>query len=257
MKTQETPLTKELILQLLRNSSPKLQASVLFAISTGMRVSEIAQITPEDIDFTQIPVLIRIRAETTKTKEERETFLTTEATKTLKDYLKRSHGWIEGEKNEHLVGISIFGKAMKNSKYPKLKPTTKILSKKSNLQSILRNAIKKVPELYIKNKNGINTIHFHAFRKYFRTAVGNVCGRDYAETLMGHNFYMDTYYRLSPEQKKELFLKAEPFLTISDYVSVEKELKSLSTKCNTLEDKMAGMMDYFRVNSIPVPEVLK
>ena len=43
-----------------------------------------------------------------------------------------------------------------------------------------------------------------------RTAVGNVCGRDFAEALIGHGFYMDTCYVLSDAQKQELYLKAEP-----------------------------------------------
>jgi hypothetical protein len=57
--------------------------------------------------------------------------------------------------------------------------------------------------------------------------VGNVCGRNFAEAIIGHDFYMDTYYNLSTEDRRKLYLKAEPYLTISDTTVVEKNIKDL------------------------------
>jgi len=102
----------------------------------------------------------------------------------------------------------------------------------------------------------LRAIHFHAFRKYFRTNVGNACGRDFAEALMGHGFYMDTYYQLPEEKKHEMYLEAEPHLTISDTKSIENNFKSLSTKYQNLETKVDDLMSYLRTNSIKVPENL-
>ena len=113
--------------------------------------------------------------------------------------------------------------------------------------------MKKNPELLTKNENGYHSIHFHGFRKFFRTNVGNVCGRDYAEALMGHGFYMDTYYQLPDEKKTQMYLDAEPHLTISDTKAVEGNLKDLSAKYQTLESKMNGIMSYLERNSIPIP----
>lgn len=41
----------------------------------------------------------------------------------------------------------------------------------------LARAIKKIPELDVKNQNAQSVIHFHVFRKFFRTTVGNACGK--------------------------------------------------------------------------------
>ena len=95
-------------------------------------------------------------------------------------------------------------------------------SAKLSLQYSLRTHVKNIPELNLRNENGFKAIHFHVFRKYFRTVVGNICGRDYTEVLMGHGFYMDTYYQLPDEKKKQMYLDAESDLTISDFESVEK-----------------------------------
>ena len=62
--------------------------------------------------------------------------------------------------------------------------------------------------------------------------------QQYAEALMGHGFYMDTYYQLPEEKKKQMFLDAEAQLTISDFESVEKDMKVLSTKYQNLENPL-------------------
>jgi len=255
---EEIP-TKELILRLIRNLPAKLQTIVLVLTASGMRIGELVQLELSDIDFETNPTTIRIQAETTKTKTARETFLTTEATESLKDYLRRFFGWKDNEQNLELKYTKIFGR------------TSKILTRKSKSQpkqpphlqteSLLMNSLKyylaKIPALNIENRNGRKVIHFHAFRKYFRTIVGNVCGRDYAEELMGHGFYMDTYYQLAEEKKRQMYLEAESHLTISDTQAVEKNFQKLSTKYQNLENKVDGLFQYLQENSIRVPENLK
>ena len=105
----------------------------------------------------------------------------------------------------------------------------------------------------IKNENGRQAIHFHAFRKYFRTIVGNTSGRDFAENMIGHSFYMDTYYQLSDEKKREMYLEVEPLLTISDFVTVGNNMKKLSKNYQRLEDKFDGLIHYLEDNSIRIP----
>jgi len=73
---------------------------------------------------------------------------------------------------------------------------------------------------------------------------------------MGHGFYMDTYYQLPEEKKSQMYLEAEPHLTISDTKSIENNFKSLSAKHNALEAKVDDLLHYLRTNSIQVPENL-
>ncbi len=260
IKTQEVPLTKEILLRLQRNVSPKLQTVILVLVSSGMRIGELVQLTIDDINFDSKPTKIRIRAETTKTRTQRDTFITTEATIALKDYLKRYHGWIDGEQNVHLRNIPIFGRTSistgKLRDNNKLK-TSKVLASKCLLQKTLEKGIEKVPGLAIKNEDGRNVIHFHNFRKFFRTVVGNVCGRDYAEALIGHTSSMDTYYNLSEEKKQKMYLDAEPYLTISDFKTVEKNCEALSERCRQLEETVENLKKYTSTKSVEVPAFIK
>ena len=259
IRQREEPVTKELIIKLQRCLPPKLQTVILVLSASGIRLGELVQLELDDIDFETHPTTIRLRAETTKTRTERETYLTTEATNSLKEYLKRSFGWIENKDNPNLKTIKIFGRTskiinLKRKSNPKQPPH---LHAESLLHNSLRYFLEKNPDLDIKNKNGRKVIHFHAFRKYFRTTVGNVCGRDFAEELMGHGFYMDTYYQVSVEKRQEMYLKAEAELTISDFKAVEKDMKVLSTKYQNLENKVDDLMAYLRTNSIEVPDFLR
>lgn len=254
-RTYEKPITKEMIVRLLHNSPPKLQTAIIMAVATGMRLGEMVQLKLSDIDFTVTPTKIRLRADTTKTRQTRETFLTAEATQILKDYLTRSFGWNENDKNAYLQNILIFAKTMQGGKKDPIKANETIYAEFS-LQHSLQTHVKRIPDLDTRNENGRNTVHFHGFRKYFRTTVGNVCGRDFAEALIGHGFYMDTYYVLSDEQKRELYLKAEPYLTISDFKAVEDNMRTLTEDYKKLEKKFDNFVRYFEESGIRVPEQL-
>ncbi len=252
---RDEPITKEMIVRLMHNSPPKLQTAILVAVASGMRIGEIVQLRLSDIDFSSIPTKIKIRANTAKTRQSRETFITTEATKALKDYLTSNFGWKENENNSHLLNQTIFSRTMSNKikyKHPENEKSCAQLC----LQKSLQTHVEKIPELDIRNEGGRKTIHFHGFRKYFRTTVGNVCGRDFAEALIGHGFYMDTYYVLSEEQKRELYLKAEPYLTISDFKAVENNMKVLSENYQKLERKFDNFMQYLEEQGIQVPTPL-
>ena len=265
IRQREEPLTKEIIVRLLRNLPTKLQTAVLVATASGMRIGELVQLKISDVDFDSKPTQIRIRAETTKTKESRETYLTDETTRTLKDYITRSFGWKEGQPNEAVRNQVIFGRT--SLARDKNKPNSKLRKKDSELrctpqfiaESVLVNSLKlhirKIPQLNQLNENGRHVIHFHAFRKYFRTTVGDAVGRDYAEALMGHHFYLDTYYNLPEDKRREMYLKAESYLTISDFSRIEKSLSNISAKYTEIEEQVASFKRYLNTVGKDLPEV--
>ena len=251
VRTREEPLTKEIILRVLNTVSPKIRTIILIAIASGMRIGEIIQLQLSDIDFDSMPVKIRIRGETTKTRESRETFLTSEAVKSLKDYLIKFHDW-DGGLNTNLEGVWLFGPTNAGSNS---KNDVKIIE--GNLAKQMNNHLSKVPELSKTSENGVHKIHFHAFRKYFRTVVGNAVGRDYSEALMGHHFYLDTYYNLPEEKKREMYLQAEPFLTISDYVQIEKDLRSVKQRQKQIEEKQLDLILLINDEHVKLPASLQ
>ena len=253
---REEPLTKEIILRLLNNVSAKLRTIILVATASGMRIGEILQLKLYDIDFDSKPTKIKIRAETTKTRESRETFLTAEATKSLKDYLTRYFGWKENEFN-NLQDLIIFGRTSKSRKSLKERKTTLQKSNSSVLTNSMKRHLENIPELSKLNENGRLMVHFHAFRKYFRTVVGNAVGRDYAEALMGHHFYLDTYYQLPDQEKLSMYLQAEPFLTISDFSAIKKELKNQKQIHEEIIKKQLELDRLLEDNHIEVPQILQ
>jgi len=99
----EEGLTKEIINRVIRSSNLKLATVILIACSSSMRIGEIVQLRLSDIKFDTNPATIEVRKETTKTRSTRFTHLTNEATLSLKDYLSRSFGWKEGQKDTRFI----------------------------------------------------------------------------------------------------------------------------------------------------------
>lgn len=246
IRIREMPLDKEIIARLLRNAKPKLYLAIIVAVSTGMRIGEVVNLKISDIDFNENPIKVYLRANTTKTRQSRECFLTAEATNALKDYLKRYHNWFEGIKDPQIIEKQIFATVYRH-RGPFIAES--IIK---TLQTELREIVRAIPDLNVKDENGRQAIHLHSLRKFFRTTVGNAVGRDFAEAIMGHSFYLDTYYQLSEDKKKEMYLEAEPYLTMSDFKAVENNLKQMNEKYQSLENKLKNLIDYFESNHITV-----
>ena len=244
-RIRKEPLTKEILVRVLNVLPLKLRCVFLVAIASGMRIGEIAALKLSDIDFSDNPTKIRIRAETTKTREERETFLTSEASVALKDYLKRYFGWKEDGSSDHPKDIQIFSRTSLG-KYIQKNDRNEQRASVDLLEQLLHTHLKKIPELSKHGQNGRRIIHFHALREYFFTTVSNVSGSSFAHALMGHHDYLDTYYTLSQTQKKKFYLKAEPYLTISNYSKVEEELERIQDRQQLLEEKYTKLIQHLK-----------
>jgi len=258
-RLKKEALTKELLIKLLRNLPAKLQAAALLALSSGLRVGEITGLTLADIEFNSEPVKINVRAETSKSNEDRETYISKEASDALQDYLQRFSGWREDSTNKKIQSLRIFGRTnkIKDGDSFRLPTPKEQLSNSINLQKALIRAINKVPELNKLGRNGRRVIHFHAFREYFYTEVSNASGSNYAHALMGHHEYLDTYYTLSKKEQIRLYKNAEPALTISDYTKIEKNLETMQTKQTDILEKYDAFERYLRQKDPAFLEFLK
>jgi len=259
-RLKKEALTKEILIKLLRNLDAKLETAILVATSSGMRVGEIAGLMLSDIEFNHEPVKINIRAETSKSREDRETYLTNESSEALKDYLKRYFAWKEDSTNSQLEGLRIFGRTSKikmGNVKGRLPKSDEQLTDAILLQKTLARRIAKVPELNRLARNGRKVIHFHAFREYFYTTVSNVSGSNFAHALMGHHEYLDTYYALSEKQQIRLYQKAMPYLTISDYSKIEQDLEKIQNNQSDLIEKYAQFERYLRQTDPSFPKFLE
>ena len=259
-RVKKEALTKEILVKLLRNLDAKLETAVLVATSSGMRVGEIAGLMLSDIEFNHDPVKINIRAETSKSREDRETYLTNEASEALKDYLQRYFNWKEDSTNSQLEGLRIFGRTSKikmGNVKGRLPKSDEQLTDAILLQKTLARRISKVTELNRLARNGRKVIHFHAFREFFYTVVSNVSGSNFAHALMGHHEYLDTYYALSEKQQIKLYQKSMPYLTISDYSKIEQDLEKIQNTQDGLLAKYAEFERYLKFKDHSFLEFLK
>ena len=114
-----------------------------------MRLGELAQLKISDVNFETVPTTIRIRKETTKTRETRFTCISTEATRLLKDYLYRNYEWDEkSEFDNHIFLIN------PDDDYISKKYFKSVLSAKATLANMLTHVIQSIPQLNVKNENG-------------------------------------------------------------------------------------------------------
>ena len=191
MRVQKFPLDVQTIARIIENLEQfHYKALTILLASTGMRVMEALTLQPSDFDFESNPVSIKIRAGETKTNEGRSVYLTKECTTMIEQLLV----------NKPPSQISLFGK-----------PTDPIKIY-HNYSSTLRNVFLKIG-LSKRLDNGINQVTIHSFRSFFRTCAGHLISRDFAESFIGHRFYLSEYQNMPEEEKKKLFLKLEPHIT--------------------------------------------
>jgi len=250
-------LTKNVINRVIRLANPKLATVILIACSSGMRIAEIIQLRLVDIDFTKTPTQIHIRAETSKTREARFTHITSEATKSLQDYLLR----VKPKKEDDFVFLSTMNSRIKSEKSKDVPDKTRIEEMEAvktkydeselyarnvastihNLQQQLQRAVAHNPELNAMSENGRREIHFHAFRYWFKTQVTDAHQSDFAEALMGHKSLKILYYRQYSQKRMDTYREIEHALTISDTEGIEKQLSETKEENQDLKSEFIAL----------------
>ncbi len=241
----EVGLTKPILNRLLQNSIPKLRVAILIACSSGMRIGEIVQLKKSDIDFTTSPTTIRVRRETTKTRETRFTHITTETSKLLSDYLTKNK--TRSNPDDPFLFMHLDDENNPKAYYKSM------FSARQTFMEKLRKTTDSIPELTMKNENGQNSIHFHAFRKWFKTQVTTAGQSDFAEALMGHKSLKLIYFKQSSEARMKLYQKMEPFLTISDFTRVEKTMEELQEQVQSMTVELEKIKQW-RAISVKYPK---
>lgn len=194
---------------------PKRQALYLACSSSGMRIGEATSIRKSDLDFSGQRIMVRIRAEITKTRQARTTFLSKECEEKLKTYLKTLN-------DSDLVFTDAHG----------FKPV--VLE-----QNALIRAVERL-NLYQKyTTNGFCKITTHSFRAYFFTAAARKHGENYAHKLTGHGGYLMQYDRMTDEEKLKMYLELEPELVVFDQTKNELEIKRLKEENESISELRA------------------
>ena len=208
-------LTLDDIQKILNGATPQRRALYLFLSSTGMRIQETLKLRKRDLDFSFERIMVRIAGKYTKTKKPRKTFVTKETEKLLLEILKK-------KKDDDLIFAT-------NEDSLKAKHT------EEDYFYRLRQRV----GLTEKYDNGIHKITLHSFRSWFVTKCNRI-DADFGNALAGHGKYMKKYNRFSDQEKIELYVKAEPTLSIFDHTdSIEQNerIQELESKLKELQGK--------------------
>lgn len=168
--------------QIMRHLPLNGKALFLLLSSSGMRIGAALQLTLDDIDFITTPTIIHIRGDTTKSGNSRVTFISADATETLREWLKIHDSYLHAAVNK-----SIHQKSRRDDR---LFPFSV-----ANARSIWNNALRKTGNDARDKRSNWSVMHPHVLRKYFRSNLAQVIPVDIVEALMGHEGYLTQVYR--------------------------------------------------------------
>lgn len=219
--TVEEDLDRETIRNILQHCDVKMKSILLCLASGGFRIDELLQVKCADVDLNVIPAKITIRK--TKTGSGRYTFISSEAVTAVREWIKIRPAYLQE--------ASLKGKNFKTKKvsvgvdderlFPISDNTVRDDFKKAIVGVFGNNQIDPTTKRSVR--------HFHSFRKFFITQLGDVASEPFADFLAGHKTALsDSYRRYTTKQTAEKYLKGEHML----YVMADEKLldMSISTK---------------------------
>jgi len=213
----------------------------IFLLVTGCRIEEALSVRLWEItwdyklpDGTPGPVRVRFDGSYTKNGKSRIAFLTKEAAQLIRDLwtekeysrmvrrppaprrLEQHNGrmWYllnARNKNKGLIAYSGNTPGVRSGieAEDRLFPFSQSVGEKMLITMIRRAGFTE------RTKTGINKLHIHSTRKFFRTQFGQAAGQDAAETIMGHSPGLTGVYRHVEEVPlAQSFMKHEAVLKI-------------------------------------------
>jgi integrase len=217
-KYQREAMTLKQLKAIMSNASPLRRALYYVLVSSGMRLGEALTLTKNNLYLNESPVRVKLFAENTKTDEERETYLSSEAIEKLKPFL------------EHLKDNERIFKG------------TDDLSQDVVHEDRLFGYLREKLGFTEKYRGSIRyKVRLHGLRSYFHTKASQKHSTEYANSLDGHTGYLEQYYALTPERRAEMYRELEPELLIE---SVKVEADHTKDKIiNTLQEQMEKLQD--------------
>jgi len=239
-------LTKESIVEILNACSDiRLKTYVLLLAATGMRPTEALSIRMCDLNLdSNSQDTVFVRGEYTKTRTDRNVFLTKEVTKQLQTWIEFKYRTRRISHYHEDTGNSIseYRTPLKNDKdlvFSASSTTATISIHLKSLYSVLGRAfVKTLDRMNMGQREdspGIKhrKITLHSFRRWVKSTISDLGHTDYSEYFIGHAG--STYYRKSDKEKAEIFKKIEPYLTFLDITTLERKGADTQTRIEELQ----------------------
>lgn len=182
LKEEKIPLDRKIIQKLLDNSDNYMKFIILALVSSGCRVSEILQLLYSDLKFPYV----KIRSEIAKTGVARTTFFSSQVWSII--HLLKS----QADSDDYVFCSEYRPKVSLDE----LERKFGTVRERSGLTDRYKTS-------------SIHHVTIHRFRSFCKTQASQVCNKDFAEGLIGHEGYLGTYNSLSDEEKLDNYKKLE------------------------------------------------
>jgi integrase len=229
------PTNKELK-QILQHSDILSRAIFILASSSGMRIGEIINLLPEDIDLEYEPMKIYIRGEITKTGEPRIAFASDEAKEAMYQWFN-----VRDEYLDQAVRRSK-GLGGKNPNDERIFPLCYTTAEKKWIRLLRKSGLNERDRTTKHHRR-----HIHTLRKFFETRMSyaGVPSAIYQQ-LEGHTGYLNgVYKRYGERELAEAYLKGMNALSVyevtPDLIDINEELKDVTDENKRLQSKLEMM----------------
>jgi integrase len=231
---------------LLACNNDRLKVFILVLASAGSRSIETLSIRNKDVDFEVLPAKLHLIAESTKTRQERDAYISDEAFEHLKKFVERKYNDKFKNIQESYPNDLVFS----NWRTEKIQPRGMY----GVLHKQFANLLRKIEMAQRKDGQGIQRrkISFHLFRNYVKTTVSKHANSDFSEWILGHSG--STYWDSEDEDEtRELYLRCIDYLTFLDYEVPEtmgsdfqSKIEEKDEQIRYLSKKMENMESDFK-----------
>ena len=227
--TIDETLTNEMICKILQGADVRNRAIFLVAASSGLRIGEMLSLSMKDINLESNPARITIRADKSKNKHARFTFITTEAKDAVQAWIKNMDAYLlnSSKHNQNLMAAGIKTAPVKTDS-DLLFPVT------DSSVNAAWTACQIKAGFHAKGES--KSFKFHSLRKFFYSRLSMALPEKLVQALVGHNGYLDgSYLRITPEYAACEYLKVMDVLTCCIPERVKESIKTLTIETAQLK----------------------
>jgi integrase len=246
--TELTPLDKETVRKILNASDDiRLKTFIMWLASSGWRAKASLALTLANVNFETNPITVSIHDTQTKTRKSRQTWLTTEFSKQLNDYLnwkyrpRKINTYRQGSNGEYVTKLIV----------PKRRPNDYIflvyhddemmenprrLEYAYNQLNERFNGLLKRMRVGKEIESRRSRVTFHSFRRLVFTQLDRLGLRKFAEFYIGHK--VSEYWTKPEKEKIDMFQRVEPYLTYLDVSRLDAKAADHQTRIDQLEAQL-------------------
>lgn len=247
-RAREETFTADTIKRIVSHCDARMCAIIMISATSGLRISEVLKLRPNDVDLNSDPAKITIPDRYVKNRRGFVTFISSEATDCLAAWLRVRDDYVEVSARRG-SGLARTGHgALKRVDDVRIFPYSESVIEESYGYTLKRAGLdEKDTDLLLPRY----VYRIHGLRKFFLSNASRY-NREIAETLANHSGYLtDEYRRHDDKILAEEYKKIEPYLAIQipeEYRKLDEKMREyhenidfLKVKNDRLEAKIAEM----------------